>query len=184
MKKPRSRKHMDTLEKLQICKIDRERKGAQKLKCLSPNEKQNFRDNPNYYKIKKKSDEVLDLLGSDPEMFSDVLSHVIFKSSKSPVKIDLLQKKLKPLLWPDMQSPKSQKTPTETAQINKDFRKIVLLCNRKKHEKAKQLSEELKSQFSAVKEIAQATGEHERFVYRALSGPKKMYTMSLHQETG
>ena len=95
-------------------------------------------------------------------MFSDVLSHVIFKSSKSPVKLDLLQRKLKPLLWPTSQTCQtSPKTPTQIAQINKDFRKIVLLCSNKKHAKAKDLSEDLKSQFNSVKAIAQATGEHE-----------------------
>ena len=62
----------------------------------------------------------------------------------------------------------------------------MLLHSNNKHEKAKQLSEDLKSQFNSVKEIVHATGEHERFVYRTLSSPRKciqqVYAKKLSQE--
>ena len=53
-----------------------------------------------YYKMLKNSQKIWDILGSEPNQYSKVLSHVIAKGLKSPSKSKILKEELKKIKSP------------------------------------------------------------------------------------
>ena len=60
-----------------------------------------------------------------------------------------------------------------SASVSKTFRKIALLSSKQKNHQAKEICNELKSDFKTVKQIATITKENVRSVFRLLSLLKK-----------
>ena len=125
-----------------------------------------FQSNPNYKIIKCKSEEIIGILGTDPEIYADVLNHVIMKTSKMPQVVELMEKRNCPLFG------QSTCTTPEQDEI-RQFRKLSIMRSTHKHDKAKEVSQLLRENVNSVDEIANVTGENKQNVYRLLSTPKK-----------
>ena len=132
-----------------------------------------FRSNPNYYTIRKKSNQLLSIIGKYPHLYTDVLSHVLYKTSKCPTKMDLLSSKANLLRTLSISpNPNVFETP-KSRHVNKTFRRLTILHSQKRAQEARKLHQDLKSKINTVREIVNVSRESERIVYRIMSSPKK-----------
>ena len=170
---------MSTLQKNAICKINQKHKASEReQKCSEKGMKKCYevmKSDENHplstYKKKKMVMQIQEILGSDTESHVEVLSTILKKAHKCPIKRKLLQQKQ--ILIHEVNIPTPEACTPVSASVNKTFRKIALLRSKKKNEQAKTLCEELKSNFNTIKQIATITKENVRFVYRLLSSPRK-----------
>ena len=174
-----------TLKKIQIKEYDRLRKVSNqcvKSQNTTPTESQSqsFRNNPNYYTIQTKSKQIIEILGDDVDLYCDVLLHVLMETRNSEQHLQKLNQRY--VVLPACEyDPHSVESNPGTA--TKTVRQMAVLHSNKKHEKAKELAEVLKSQFESLNEIAKSTGENKCTVHGILSSPKnKKNQRSLHEK--
>ena len=110
----------------------------------------------------------MEILGDDIDMYCDVLSHVLMKTRNSEQQLQKLSERY--VVIPASQYYSSSPTPVSAT---KTVRQISVLQSNKKHGKARELAEVLKSQFPSVNDIAKATGENKCTIHRILCSPKK-----------
>ena len=122
---------------------------------------------------KKKIMQIEEILGSDPLSHVEVLATIVKKAYKCPIKRKLLEDKQIIIHEANTPTQNPEVSMPGSASVSKTFRKIALLRSKKKNQQAKELCNELKSDFKTVKQIATVTKENVRFVYRLLSLPKK-----------
>ena len=110
----------------------------------------------------------MEILGDDVDMYCDVLSHVLMKTRNSEQQLQKLSERY--VVIPASQYHSNSPTPVSAT---KTVRQISVLWSNKKHDKARELAEVLKSQFPSVNDIAKATGENKCTIHRILCSPKK-----------
>ena len=116
-------------------------------------------------------EQIEDILGSNAELHVEILSTVVRKAYRCPIKRKFLHQRN--ILVQDCKHPKEGICTPSAKSVSKTFRKIALLRSQKKNQDAQRLSDHLKSECSSVKELAAITNENERTIYRLLSPPKK-----------
>ena len=132
-----------------------------------------------YYKMLKNSQKIRDILGSEPNQYSKVLSHVIAKGLKSPSKSKILKEELKKIKSPTKVS--ESVTPPNpnfssrgnNSEIAKKLCRLSALRSKKKHDKARKVAEDLLAQEGTVSLISKLGNVDYSAVYRLIHTPKK-----------
>ena len=121
-------------------------------------------------KKKQLVNEIIDLIGDNFELHVEVLSSLLKRAFKCPIKQKLLQSRN---IFVSSKFSPIATTPERSTELVKNFRKIVQVRNKHKHQEADELSRKMKEDDISVRDISSATNESQRYVYRMLETPKK-----------
>ena len=117
------------------------------------------------YKTNKLVNEITDLIGDNFELHVEVLSSLLKRAFKCPIKQKLLQSRN---IFVSSKFSPTATTPERSTELVKSFRKIVQLRNKHKHQDTDELSRKMKEDDISVRDISSATNESQRYVYRML----------------
>ena len=188
MRMRRYRRTASTLQKLKIRKYDILRKHN-----CRPEKGLKFSSPMSYRKTLEASKAIGEILEDNPQMHSEILSHVLMDTLKSPHKRKSMEK-LSAFITPSkgIDHDKVMNDKSEQHTLNNLIRKLTVYHSKGQKPKARKIVDrKIVDQFLVkgnrkVTKIASASGHYFSNIYRLMSSPKKrqkeVYTKKLSEE--
>ena len=127
---------------------------------------------PTKYLVKKKTTQVLEILGENSILYAEVVGNLMKRCMRSPSKRKHLIHKVPNLVSGMVCKTRKPVVPTALSAL-KNIKKLGMLRASRKHTKASQLKSELIREYKSVRNLASLAGDDERQVYRHWQTPKK-----------